>query len=229
MTTKPKKPVSPHAPKPTGADASKKQYRVVDAKGTEFYSGLTWDEAWKRKEELAGLRKTTTPRIQKMDATAPSEPKKTTRPFPLSAKGADVVSWSDEQRKAKALEAARNATPPGVQMSGEFAVPVGPQLPPTGLTEENVDDAPISPEEEAVANALLADLGLDADPEALAAVAADWETRPHKDVPGKEGGIDRANAAEQTADSLGDVSDDELADLMGDGDGDTEDAPASER
>ena len=51
---------SPHHPRPTGQDLTAKIYKVQDATGKVFGGGLTWDEAWKLKEQVAGSRKSTT-------------------------------------------------------------------------------------------------------------------------------------------------------------------------
>ncbi len=102
MTTK--KTNSPHAPRPTGKDAAKRVYEIRDADGVLWSDRpLTWDEAWKRKEEVAGQRKSTTPRIKEIETTgfSAASSKKAATPRPKQ--------WTEEERKAKAEAAARAA------------------------------------------------------------------------------------------------------------------------
>lgn len=64
---------SPHHPRPQGADLTKKDFKVEDLTGKVWASGLTWDEAWKEKERVAGARLSTTPMVLKIGESKPTQ------------------------------------------------------------------------------------------------------------------------------------------------------------
>ena len=143
-----------HHPRPQGADLSKKTFKVQDEKGVVWGTNLTWDQAWKRKEEVAGQRKSTTPRIMPMDAAAPPAATKSNG----SGIANQVKSWSDDQRKQAAQAAAASAV---AQVPAAVTEPI-PPIP----EDELVTD--IGPEDEAELRELGLLQGSDKVDEALA-------------------------------------------------------------
>lgn len=173
MSTKPTN--SPHAPKPTGPGLAKRVYKVEDKDGKLFGSDLTWDEAWKRKEEVAGQRKSTTPRIKLMDA-------------PLAANGhaAPVLpGWSEAQRLASLVKASTSIPHPPAVVAFDELVDRANASGPGALTAAAIADLNRSAEADADAMMDGVEVGGDALLRELAAGGDD-------DI---DGLIDEANAA----------------------------------
>lgn len=127
----------PNAPRPTGADLQKKDYWVRDriTPGQEpkiWGRDMTYDDAWRLKESIAGARKSTTVRVEKMPAGE----------VPVG------TTWDEATRFQAAQEAARKAAtaaPPVVHI---------PLPPPQLVPDAHTDN------EAAIAEAL-ADAGID--------------------------------------------------------------------
>ncbi len=217
-----KKNNSPHAPRPTGKDAAKAEYCVVDAKGVSFGENLTYDQAWKRKEEVAGQRKSTTPRIKKQEGRVvaatpafaaprvrggallrpvPQAPLRPVADVAVATIGAGLPTYSEDDRVTAASLAAAAAT-----------------------RAAQVANAAILSEESG-----------QADVDALVGAPAATEPDIAEEVSAEIKEIDMSGGkiidVPKLTEVLGDVSDDELASLMGVGEDDDDelDDAAAER
>ena len=123
MSTTKKPTNSPHAPRPQGRDLAKRVYKVEDKDGKQFGADLTWDEAWKRKEEVAGARKSTTPRIVLMGAGDPNPMNGNGRPKPQPK----LPGYSEAQRQAAVTRAAAQSAAAAADMATRVGLDVSPE------------------------------------------------------------------------------------------------------
>lgn len=125
---------SPHHPRPQGQDLLKRDFKVEDAAGVVFGEHLTWDEAWKLKEQVAGARKSTTPAVRKMGANG-------VHPNARPAKPAVVPTWSDGDRATAVAKAAALATQQAEQQHHQIAnaVPIN-EVELTKAEQDLIDD-----------------------------------------------------------------------------------------